>query len=146
MNLNFKPEPEPGTNTEISSSGFESNDVRRVFIRKGTSFNSNDLKKTCFGDAWSPVIHSFCTKNYFILQMESKKVQNWSKVYFMLGIMLSITAGVICICLLVEPINVSSRKNNFRINKKFKQMHLNDRLFKDTMVILKFCPNQAFFD
>ena len=48
----------------------------------------------------------------------------------MLGIMLSITAGVICICLLVEPINVSSRKNNFRINKNFKQMHLNDRMFK----------------
>ena len=37
LNQNVKPEPEPGTNTGISSSGFESNDVRRVFIRKGTS-------------------------------------------------------------------------------------------------------------
>jgi len=55
----YIPEPEPG-NTGIQSNGFESNDVRRVFIRK---------------------------------------------VYFMLAIMLSITAGVICICLLVEPIN-----------------------------------------
>jgi len=60
----YIPEPEPGTNTGITSSGFESNDVRRVFIRK---------------------------------------------VYFMLGIMLSITAGVICICLLVEPINTYIR-------------------------------------
>lgn len=56
----YIPEPEPGTDTGISANGFESNDVRRVFIRK---------------------------------------------VYFMLGIMLSMTAGVICLCLLVEPIN-----------------------------------------
>ena len=56
----------------------------------------------------------------------------------MLGIMLSITAGVICICLLVEPINVSSRKNNFRINKNFKQMHLNDRMFKIEKKIIGF--------
>ena len=44
------------------------------------------------------------------VEMGAKSGSNWTKVYFMLAIMLSITAGVICICLLVEPINVSSRK------------------------------------
>jgi len=38
-------------------------------------------------------------------EMGVKSDLNWTKVYFMLAIMLSITAGVICICLLVEPIN-----------------------------------------
>ena len=44
----------------------------------------------------------------------------------MLGIMLSITAGVICLCLLVEPIKVSSRKKKqFQNKQKLKVLQTN---------------------
>ena len=85
LNQNVKPEPEPGTNTGISSSGFESNDVRRVFIRKGISLNSNELKKTGFGDILSPAIHSFCHQKLFHPSSRVKKGSKLDKSIFYVG-------------------------------------------------------------
>ena len=89
----FQPEEESANG--IFSHGFDENDVRRAFVRKG--------------NGWTCLVHFTDCSLSQIVWPEVTVI--WPEiVYAMVGLMTFISASIIALCIYLEPLNVSHQK------------------------------------